>query len=268
MRYTVGTISRLVGLTPQTIREYEGMGLLISQKGENNYRYFDADAVNKTAAIRRMRNMGFSLSDITRIYSDISHQSYLSLIDEALEKQSQTLFYQQLVLELMQGHAETLRTLDDTLNKCEIVSHPAFYCLDYRNNQELMINSKKDCDLLNSWMKHSLFTRNYSPFPIELLYGEEADHTIGFSIQAKYTQALDLDTCPPVFLRPASPCVHTLVWHTHELKLLPDGPGFILDFLKQNGLAITGQPFLVGETSFHQHKTKMFYGHLYLPIKD
>lgn len=266
MRYTVGKISKLVGFTPQTIREYESMGLLDSQKGANRYRYFDSDAVNKAAAIRRMRNMGFSLSEIKQTYTDITQESYQSLIDMKIKKQQQALFYQQLVLELMQEHANILRSVENKLNKCEITAHPAFYCLDYRKNEELIINANSDYTLLNSWMEHSLFTRNYSPFPTVLLHGEAADHIIGFCIPEKYIHALDLDVRPPVFLRPASPCVRVLVWHTLDQKLLPNGPGFILDFLHRNKLAITGHPFVVGEASFHQYETKVFYGHLYLPI--
>lgn len=62
---TVSEIARRAGVTPKTVRYYEAIGLLPpARRGDNGYRYFTVDDVNRLLFIRRGKALGLSLDEI------------------------------------------------------------------------------------------------------------------------------------------------------------------------------------------------------------
>lgn len=62
-----GTLARLCGVSPDTIRHYERLGLIAAVRGENGYRRFPRETVERVQLIRRALAIGFSLAELTRI---------------------------------------------------------------------------------------------------------------------------------------------------------------------------------------------------------
>lgn len=63
-----GELARLCGVSPDTIRHYERVGVLpAAVRGENGYRRFPRESVERVLTIRRALAIGFSLAEITRI---------------------------------------------------------------------------------------------------------------------------------------------------------------------------------------------------------
>jgi DNA-binding transcriptional MerR regulator len=62
---TVGALARGAGVTPKTIRYYEDIGLLPpARRGENGYRYYPRESVNRLSFIQRAKLLGLSLAEI------------------------------------------------------------------------------------------------------------------------------------------------------------------------------------------------------------
>jgi MerR family copper efflux transcriptional regulator len=63
-----GELARLCGVSPDTIRHYERLGLLpAAVRGSNGYRRFPRETVGRVALIRRAVAIGFSLNELQRI---------------------------------------------------------------------------------------------------------------------------------------------------------------------------------------------------------
>jgi DNA-binding transcriptional MerR regulator len=63
-----GELARLCGVSPDTIRHYERVGVLpVAVRGENGYRRFPRESVARVLTIRRALAIGFSLAEVTRI---------------------------------------------------------------------------------------------------------------------------------------------------------------------------------------------------------
>lgn len=60
-------LTRIFGISPDTVRLYEKKGLLKPAKGENNYRIFSRSDFFDMAYILRLKEMGFSLQEIGEI---------------------------------------------------------------------------------------------------------------------------------------------------------------------------------------------------------
>jgi DNA-binding transcriptional MerR regulator len=96
---SIGEFSRVTGLTIKTIRLYDEKGLLppASVRDESGYRYYDAASVERARVIKQLRDLEFSLTEISQILEAGSDEadivSYLErheqVIAEKLEKYAQ-----------------------------------------------------------------------------------------------------------------------------------------------------------------------------------
>ena len=59
----ISEIAKKLNVTNRTIRHYEEIGIIKSQRKPNNYRYFDSINVDKIRFLVRARKLGFSLYD-------------------------------------------------------------------------------------------------------------------------------------------------------------------------------------------------------------
>ena len=66
----IGQASRATGVSSKMIRYYESVGLIRpADRTESNYRDFSDRDVNELRFIRRARNLGFSVEEITHLLS-------------------------------------------------------------------------------------------------------------------------------------------------------------------------------------------------------
>jgi DNA-binding transcriptional MerR regulator len=63
-----GDLARLTGVSADTLRHYERMGVLDRPvRGANNYRQYPTSAVDRVLLIRRAMTMGFTLRELRQI---------------------------------------------------------------------------------------------------------------------------------------------------------------------------------------------------------
>ena len=62
---TIGEFSRLSRVTPRMLRHYDALGLLCPQAvGENGYRYYQQEQLERLLRIRRLQDYGFPLAQV------------------------------------------------------------------------------------------------------------------------------------------------------------------------------------------------------------
>jgi DNA-binding transcriptional MerR regulator len=85
---TVGQLARRTGLTPRSIRRFEGLGLIYSVgRSPANYRLFDESALWCVEIIRNLRALGLTVREIRQlasIYLDGPDESVGPLLAEQL----------------------------------------------------------------------------------------------------------------------------------------------------------------------------------------
>ncbi|HEY0372545.1 MAG TPA: heavy metal-responsive transcriptional regulator [Thermoanaerobaculia bacterium] len=63
-----GELARMCGVSPDTIRHYERVGVLpAAVRGANGYRIFPRETAGRVMLIRRALAIGFSLAEVARI---------------------------------------------------------------------------------------------------------------------------------------------------------------------------------------------------------
>ena len=85
---TVGQLARRTGMTPRSIRRFEGFGLIYSVgRSPANYRLFDESALWCAEVIRKLRLLGLTVREIRQLaalYLDRQDESVGRLLAEQL----------------------------------------------------------------------------------------------------------------------------------------------------------------------------------------
>lgn len=73
----IGRLARAAGVSVRSIRHYEAVGLIGSQRAGNGYRDYEPDAVELVVRIRRMIGLGFSTAEIKRFLPSLIGEASL-----------------------------------------------------------------------------------------------------------------------------------------------------------------------------------------------
>ena len=95
----IGEIAKQSGFSKDTLRYYEKIGLIQLtdvQRGENNYRVYDDTILLELSNIRKLKKVGFALTEIKRLRKmnqlDLINCQHLApLLQEKLEKIEQAI---------------------------------------------------------------------------------------------------------------------------------------------------------------------------------
>lgn len=105
MRYRIGEVSKILGLSPETLRFFESKGIVTPQHDPRSaYRYFDSLDVNKLVAYLSYRRMGFSLDEAVLLVSRRS----LSFLRDELERRSAAVAAERARLARVQARVDGL----------------------------------------------------------------------------------------------------------------------------------------------------------------
>lgn len=84
MNYKVSDLSKILDISSNTVRRYEGMGYLSPDRMDaNGYRVYGAGDVTKMIIINHYRKIGFSHADIAKIFNG-SYQEKIELYEQRL----------------------------------------------------------------------------------------------------------------------------------------------------------------------------------------
>lgn len=68
--YKIGEIAKMLGISAETIRNYEKKGLICPYKEESNYRYFDIIQINHLLNLQKYQKYGYTLHEIREIMAE------------------------------------------------------------------------------------------------------------------------------------------------------------------------------------------------------
>jgi len=97
-------LAEKTGLTPHAIRFYEKEGLLNKssiQRGENNYRHYDEDVIDRITLIKFAQTAGFTLSEIKELM-EVTDARKLTPNEQAIILQQKVAEIDQKMAELQQ----------------------------------------------------------------------------------------------------------------------------------------------------------------------
>lgn len=146
--YKIGKVSKLFGVSCETIRNYEKTGLIRSTTPpDSSVRYYDIDNVRKLVGIRTMRNQGFSVSELEQVYSDMSLEEYDELMRQKIAADECELRRVEIRLAERRRAAEEVMRVRSGRMQAELMHYHGGFYLPYHGNDIL------HTDVNENWLR-------------------------------------------------------------------------------------------------------------------
>lgn len=211
MRYPIGKIAKILGLSAETLRTYEKKGVIHPQKNpENGYRTFHVLDIGTILRCRSYTSFGLSLSEAAEAINVRSVEETSAV----LCKQEQYLAYQ------AEYHTRLLKRLCDlnsVIKHCEeqvncltLEKHPGMFRLEYRHNDELIEGDARE-ERLAEWAAMAPFSFVSLKFPLSSIKKQQQDYYCGFGVLEEDARFLGICTDELVECFPASLAVRTIL---------------------------------------------------------
>ncbi|SHI03996.1 DNA-binding transcriptional regulator, MerR family [Sporobacter termitidis DSM 10068] len=268
-KYKIGAVARLLDLPIETLRYYEGRGIVTPQKDEENgYRYYDAWDLNYLLDSICYRSYDFSLNDITRM---INEDDQPSLVDRFFKREAEllhTIYIYRQKLDALVKLRQRISQAPKKLGTFEICENPAMIYQRHRIKNEFIFDddalklTKKWLDLM-PFVNHTFLIPNYSATDLDAF----SEYWWGFSQSPDEAIRNGIDISPPVEYIPTVKCIYTV--------FTAGGPNTFTNSLKHHvisevfkkGYKIVGPP--VGHLIVRIHEDGAFtrYFEIWVPIE-
>ncbi len=131
--YTIGDVSKRLGLSRDTLRFYEKKGIIHPEKLENGYRCYSYEDMRTLLDIRFYRRIDFSIEDISQILNESSYSSYYTMIQEKIADEEKLIEYHQRSLIHLKYLKQLYKNIGDYLNRYDIRPLRRYYKVDDSN---------------------------------------------------------------------------------------------------------------------------------------
>ncbi len=269
MKYKIGDVARILGVSPDILRYYEKKGVVTPAKGESNdYRYYDAWDINFLMDCLWFKNFGFSIEQI----ADIVHIPSIAELDGILaDKEAalrDTITRATLQLRRMEEHRQDLERIDRLLYHCEISNSPEFVRFINRVGNEYDIGGGLK-GLARQWLKALPFNHRYFEMNADApLPGSEESYRWGFSLTREYVDALQFEVIPPMAVIPSRKSIHTIFKNSGGRGgFAPSLLQYALNFADERDIRIFGPICGVLLASVMENGVLTGYFEAWLPIE-
>lgn len=126
----IGTLAKFVGVSPHTIKYYEKIGLLSSNRDEkSNYRRYDLSVCTDLAECIRYRNMGFSLKELDLLKKTADSGQLGDMLEKRLQTLEDEIDKAVSLRDFLKEYKEECRCVEDNLGEWYIESCNQVYYL-------------------------------------------------------------------------------------------------------------------------------------------
>ena len=104
-----------LGITIDTLRNWEMNGLLKAKRKQNGYRIYDSEDLKKLKIIRCLRNAHYSLTAILRLFNDMTHTQetdFVKIIDTPKETEEIVSVCDRLITSLTNAEKDALLIIE------------------------------------------------------------------------------------------------------------------------------------------------------------
>lgn len=269
MKYKIGDVARILGISTDLLRYYERKGIVSPEKDSNNdYRYYDAWDINFLTDCLWFKNFGFSIEQIADIVHAPDTDCLDSLFEEKEAELRASIKRSKLLLRRSREHREDLAKTKTLLYKCELCESPRLIRFINRAGDEYFTSQGQDA-LAKKWLTALPFNRRYFEMSGEAcLPGNEKDYRWGYALTGDYARLLDFEVKPPMVLMPSRRCIHTVFKNSGGRGgFSPSLLQYALDYARNNGISVFGPIYGVLLASVMEGDTLTGYFEAWLPIE-
>lgn len=241
MRYKIGDVARILGISPDLLRYYEKKGVVTPYKdAHNDYRYYDAWDINFLMDCLWFKNFGFSIEHIADLVRIPSAEDLKDVFDAKEDELRETIRRCELLLRRSEEYRAELDRIPALLGRCELAESPRRLRFINRVGEEYPTGEGLE-RFSRQWLQALPFNHRYFEISREALFGGcEDDYRWGFSLEPDYVKKLDFPTDAPMEWVESAWSVHTVFKSRGKGNFSPRHLDYALDWARQQGLRVCG----------------------------
>lgn len=269
IRLTIGEFSKFCQVTIKTLRYYDKLGLLVPNEVDQwtHYRYYDVSQIQQLNAILRLKNIGFSLEEISGLLDEGTHKPSIPQIEvkkQMMEEQIKTL----------QTKLTGLRRLGDSIehiNSMKRISIQTLPAIIVASHRRVLKRRQELTQLFNNVISpeiQRIGCRRTLP-----IYGFTMEHELEYKtedIDTEYCLQVEqmYDDTPLVKFRqlaevPMAVCLK----HTGTYDTMSESFAEVMHYIEDNGYKVAGQYRIQYEEGLHnQRNPEKFITIIQVPV--
>jgi DNA-binding transcriptional MerR regulator len=263
-KYTIGEVSKRLGLSRDTLRFYEKKGIITPEKKENGYRQYTYEDTRKLLDIMFFRRLNFSIDDIDRILHRSSYHSYCSMIQEKIEEEQRIIAHHRRTLIHLQHVEQLYKNIELYLNKYDIRPLRRYYKMDESN----LIDKLEVFDLCYIYQEYLIGNNTL----------EQIDEYLLFSSETASIMNIEEELKEHLFIQ-QNRCFYTVIASSSHIatdqEVLNVANWAVSEGYELLGTAYSGFLLNCAVDDIHNTRqydddktTPVYYIELYLPIKE
>ncbi|MDR0838385.1 MAG: MerR family transcriptional regulator [Oscillospiraceae bacterium] len=268
MKYKIGEVARILGISADLIRYYEEKGVVTPAKDpQNNYRYYDTWDINYLIDCLWYKNFGFGIEKVASMVTECSFDGLLGTLEEKGVEILASIRRQELLLQRIKKFQERLANTKSCVGTCDVRTCSGFYYYINRRNTEYD-NREGTADVSRRWLKYMPFTRRYFEIPDGAMAGGLDEYEWGFSIAAQYIEEFGVSISPPVHEMPSRLCIHSAFKSAGQDRFSARKLDFLLDYARANGYSPERGAFGNLACSVMEDGEQTGYFEVWLPVRE
>ncbi|MCD8211774.1 MAG: MerR family transcriptional regulator [Oscillospiraceae bacterium] len=242
MKYKIGEVSHILGISPDLLRYYEKKGIVHPRKGAtNDYRYYEAWDINFLMDCIWYKGFHFSLEQVSHIISDSTADEIADQLDMKIrELKEQSRRNELLVRRAGEQRADLMR-LENQLGKCVLRNSPEF--VRYLNRRGDVYDSGEELqNVSQEWLEYMPFTHRCFEIPVSAVQQDQGAGRVrwGFSLTPDYIRELGVKTGPPVEHVKSRKCIYTVFTSQGKGQFSPRKLQYVFQYASEHNLKPEG----------------------------
>lgn len=240
MRYKIGDVAKILGISPDLLRYYEKKGVVKPVKDQaNDYRYYEPWDINFLIDCLWYKNFGFGIEQVAQIVSRSGYDDILSMMEDKETELEATIRRQEMLLRRSKEHLQEIARARTLLGKCDLVYSPEI--VRYLNRYNFIYDNSRELQTLShQWLQYMPFTHRCFEIGQEDLENKTDNYAWGFSLSMDYVRELDVPVRPPVIHLPSEPSVHSVFTSSGKDAFSPRHLKFLMDYVRERKLTVAG----------------------------
>lgn len=268
MKYKIGDVSKIFGISPDLLRYYEKKGVVHPEKDrDNHYRYYDSWDMNFLADCLWFKAYGFGIEQIAHMMTDTGFDELVDIMAQKQSEIQQTIHMQNLLMGRCQEYLEEVAAGKAALYQCDLQNSPELVL--YLNRHNFSYDKSEDIQNMGQrWLKYMPFTHRYFEIAQQALTQGDEDYAWGFSMDMNYVREFQVPVEPPMVHLPAQRSIHSVFKSAGKNNFSPRHVDFMLDYAQENGLAVCGNAHGHLLCSVLEDDVLTGYFEVWIPVKE
>ena len=265
-KYNISKTSKTVNISNELLRHYERLGLIEPERGENGYRFFSFQDLDKLQGIRRFRNMGFSLAEMEKLMYTGDYEQVGELYEQALQKAQREIIWQQ---EIERAAKEILREwegLKESVGRFELIESPEILRVNIRHNAEL--EAVAGSEAVSQWIERMPAVFISPMFKQEAIVRGAEEIWFGYGVQTDVFDRLNMAHISGEIRLPQRRCVTTVIYSRANGHISCKTLAPLLAHCSENGLEVCGDGWGITLGNCDREGETFRFHRIFVPVRE